>query len=82
MSELVDEADSKSAAGDCVWVRVPLPAGMKNRRGHKCLLLFLCACRHYPEPKVSYLVALGSAPRSALALVHRTSSAPLQAPGL
>ena len=26
MSELVDEADSKSAAGDCVWVRVPLPA--------------------------------------------------------
>ena len=31
MSELVDEADSKSAAGDCVWVRVPLPAGKKLR---------------------------------------------------
>ncbi len=67
MSELVDEADSKSAAGDCVWVRVPLPADKnQKKRQEKILPLFLIsACGTIPNPRGSYLGALGSAPRSA-----------------
>ena len=30
MSELADEADSKSVGGNVVWVQVPLPASYKK----------------------------------------------------
>lgn len=32
MTELVDVADSKSAVGDYVWVRIPFPAFNQNRK--------------------------------------------------
>ena len=37
---MVDVADSKSAGGDSVWVRVPPPAPKKGRHGAPCLPFF------------------------------------------
>ena len=36
MSELADEADSKSVDGNIVWVQVPLPRSEERRVGKEC----------------------------------------------
>ena len=45
MSELADEADSKSVDGNIVWVQVPLPA-VSNRKSE----VFLFAAHRFLKP--------------------------------
>ena len=45
MSELADEADSKSVDGNIVWVQVPLPAVFERFLVFRNL--FLCSGNHH-----------------------------------
>ena len=47
MSELADEADSKSVDGNIVWVQVPLPAPQVSNRKSE---VFLFAAHRFLKP--------------------------------
>ena len=51
MSELADEADSKSVDGNIVWVQVPLPAYKRPQVFNRKSEVFLFAAHRFLKPK-------------------------------
>ena len=51
MSELADEADSKSVDGNIVWVQVPLPAYKRPRVSNRKSEVFLFAAHRFLKQK-------------------------------
>ena len=50
MSELADEADSKSVDGNIVWVQVPLPAYKRPQVSNRKSEVFLFAAHRFLKP--------------------------------
>ena len=50
MSELADEADSKSVDGNIVWVQVPLPAYKRPQVSNRKSEVFLFAAHRFFKP--------------------------------
>ena len=51
MSELADEADSKSVDGNIVWVQVPLPAYKRPQVSNRKSEVFLFAAHRFLKQK-------------------------------
>lgn len=72
MSELADEADSKSVDGNIVWVQVPLPAYKRPQVSNRKSEVFLFAAHRFLNQQRTHPVPPGVA-SSVILPVHPNS---------